>query len=1025
FAGGTADFRYLMAPLGNKKQPARAVFDVNYRDVDLNAWTDFYKMAGLRLTGRASGRNEMSWPLGRYVERHGFGTTTFTSVAGLQGPLVPADAAGEARERYKEQGPFSNHIPLTPVSVAGDVTYAFDPEAIRFEPSRIVTEDTYIAFEGATAYGDRSKIPFRVTSRNWQESDRFLAGIMTAFGAPTRAIPIDGVGKFDGVMLGAFRRPRIEGRFTGSEMRAWEVNWGEIDSDFVVENSYANISRAVIRNGLSRMDVTGQFSLGYPRADGGEQIDARIRLTERPLVDLREAFDLQDYDVDGMLSGDFHVYGEYERPHGFGSMTIARGVAYDEPFSEATAALQFEGDGVRLNAIEMRKGGGTVNGAAYVGWAGSYSFDVDGRNIATDTLALTTYPGYPTLYGALDFTATGGGTFEEPRYDVKWSVSDLFFGEEGIGEMTGRLSMRGLLMTYELEAASPRLAVSGTGRIELNDEMDAEMSFRITDTSLDPYLRQLQPNFSPFASAIASGTIRVVGELYNPDALRIDTSVEQVNVALLDYRLRNQSPIRLSVEHQTLQVDSLKMVGDDTELDLSGSVNLQNQSLTLQASGAANLAVLQGFLPNIRSSGRAELTARISGTATAPVVAGNALLANGRMRSLLFPNALEDVNGIATFDVAGVRLDGITARLGGGAVRFGGRIGMSGYELSEFDVTATGQDMSLRYPEGMRSVVDANLALQGPATAPLVTGTVNVKSANWGRGFGSSGGLFSGLTGGDGAIPAIEGQVAAASSVRFDIRLTAPGTLRIDNDQARVVASADLTMRGTLDRPLLFGHAEIDRGEVEFEGRRYLVTRGSLDFANANRIQPFFDIEAETRVRVPGQTYRVTMRMNGTTERMQPEFTSDPPLGTLDILTLLFSDQAPSGDIELAGLQRPNEREQRLVEARATRALTGALSQEVGRVVEQTFGVDTFQITPLLSDPYQQSASLNLNPSARVTIGKRISNRIFLTYARSLSSSQRDQIILLEFDESESLSWVLSQNEDRTYALEVRKRLAF
>jgi autotransporter translocation and assembly factor TamB len=224
---------------------------------------------------------------------------------------------------------------------------------------------------------------------------------------------------------------------------------------------------------------------------------------------------------------------------------------------------------------------------------------------------------------------------------------------------------------------------------------------------------------------------------------------------------------------------------------------------------------------------------------------------------------------------------------------------------------------------------------------------------------------------------------------------------------------------------VLFGHAEIERGDVEFEGRRYLVTRGTLDFANATRIQPFFDIEAETRVRVPGQTYRVTMRMAGTTERLQPQFTSDPPLQTLDILTLLFSDQAPSGDIELAGLQRPNEREQRLVEARATRALTGALTSEVGRVVEQTFGVDTFQITPLLSDPYQQSASLNLNPTARVTIGKRISNRIFLTYARSLSSTTRDQIILLEFDQSESLSWVLSQNEDRTYALEVRKRHAF
>lgn len=1026
FSGGKADFKYLMAPLGDPVLPARAVFDVTYRDVDLNVLTDFYKLQGLKLAGRAAGHNEMSWPLGHYSERRGSGTATFTSVPGLQGPQLAPEAAADARDRYLIEGPFSQHTPLAPIAVAGDVTYSFDPDVMRFDPSHVLTEDTYVAFEGATAYGERSKMPFRVTSRNWQESDRFLAGIMTAFGAPTHAIPVDGVGRFEGVMLGAFRRPRIEGHFIGSEMRAWDVNWGDVDGDFVVENSYANISRAVIRKGISRMDVTGQYSLGYPRDDGGEQIDGRILVNEWPLSDMKQAFKLQDYKVDGMLAGDFHVYGDYEGPHGFGSMTLARGIAYKEPYAEASASLQFEGEGVRLNGIEMKKGGGTINGAAYVGWNGTYSFEVDGRGLAVDTLHLTTFDGYPTLYGSLDFTASGSGTFIEPRYDVKWSVNDMFFGEEGVGEVTGRLSMRGLLMTYEMEAASPRLAVSGTGRVELNDQMDAELSFRATDTALDPFLRQIQPTFSPYTSAIASGTMRVVGELYNPDALRVDTTFEQVNLRMLDYRLRNQAPIRLSVEHNALQVDALRLVGDDTELDLSGSVNLTDQSLALQASGAANLAVLQGFLPDIRSSGRAEVTARIAGTSAAPVVSGRALLTGGRMRQLSFPHALEDVNGIATFDAAGVRLDGITARLGGGLVRFGGRIGMSGYQLSEFDVTASGEDMNLRYPEGLRSVVDADLALQGPAAAPTITGTVSVNSANWGRGFGTAGGgLFSGLTGGD-AVPTVEGQVAAATSnVRFDVRLTAPSTLRIENDQARIIARADLTLRGTLDRPLVFGRAEIERGDVEFEGRRYVVTRGSLDFANATRIQPFFDIEAETRVRVPGQTYRVTMRMAGTTERMQPQFTSDPPLQTLDILTLLFSDQAPSGDVELARLQRPDERQQRLVEARATRALTGALSQEVGRVVEQTFGVDTFQITPLLSDPYQQSASLNLNPTARVTIGKRISNRIFLTYARSLSSSQRDQIILLEFDESESLSWVLSQNEDRTYALEVRKRHAF
>jgi translocation and assembly module TamB len=169
----------------------------------------------------------------------------------------------------------------------------------------------------------------------------------------------------------------------------------------------------------------------------------------------------------------------------------------------------------------------------------------------------------------------------------------------------------------------------------------------------------------------------------------------------------------------------------------------------------------------------------------------------------------------------------------------------------------------------------------------------------------------------------------------------------------------------------------------------------------------------------------VTLRMMGTTDRMQPTFESDPPLAPIDILTMLFSDTAPTGDIELASLRQPNQREQDILQARATRALTGALSEEVGRVVEQTFGVDTFQITPMLMDPYQDTARLSVNPAARVTIGKRISDRVYLTYARSLSSTSIDEIILLEYDQSDRLGWVLSQNEDRTYALEVRKRHLF
>ena len=243
--------------------------------------------------------------------------------------------------------------------------------------------------------------------------------------------------------------------------------------------------------------------------------------------------------------------------------------------------------------------------------------------------------------------------------------------------------------------------------------MDAELSFRVTDTSLDPYLRVIQPTLSPYTTAVASGTIRVVGELYNPDALRVDTNGRASRRALvrLPAAQRSADPLARRPPGRCRSTHC-KLVGEDTELELTGTVNLTDQSLALQANGAANLAVLQGFLPDVRSSGRAEVTARISGTAHAPVVAGNALLTNGRIRHCRF-RTRSRTSTASRPSTRGPPSRRITARLGGGPVRFGGRIGMSGYQLSEFDVTATGEDMRLRFPEGMRSIVDAELALRG------------------------------------------------------------------------------------------------------------------------------------------------------------------------------------------------------------------------------------------------------------------------------------------------------------------------
>jgi translocation and assembly module TamB len=367
------------------------------------------------------------------------------------------------------------------------------------------------------------------------------------------------------------------------------------------------------------------------------------------------------------------------------------------------------------------------------------------------------------------------------------------------------------------------------------------------------------------------------------------------------------------------------------------------------------------------------------------------------------------------------------ATMGGGRVQFGGRIGFEGYLPGELNLTARGEGMQLRYPEGVRSVVDADLGVRGNFQAPTLGGVVTVRSATWTRRIDPTGGLFD--FGGDGDSGGPPPVVAApVVPLRFDIDVRVPSTLRIDNNLARLVASADLQLSGTYDRPLLFGRAEVDRGEFIFEGRRYLVTRGSIEFNNPTRIEPFFDVEAETRVRVPGQTYRVIVSAAGTIDRLQqPTLSSDPPLPAADVLALLFGDVGRTRDVELRARLDPNQNPRDILTARATQALANPISSEVGRVVEETFGVDTFQVSPSLFDPYSQSTTArgSINPSARVTIGKRISDRVYLTFSRSLSSSRNDQILLLEYDESDRRSWILSRNEDNTYAIEVRVRRTF
>ncbi len=1020
--GGQTTFRYAIAPLGTPTGSTMSL-DATYNGLDLLQLDRLVNLRGLELAGEVAGRTSLAWPSGRMASaRRGEGHTVVTPPAGTA--LAPERLPAEPLPAVPEAQPFDPEPTGRPIPAGADLHYRFEPGLTFFDNSRFSTTHSFVSFSGRLESGGAAEFPFHVTSHDWQESDRLLVAIMTAVAGPTRAVEVGGRGTFDGAMTGSFGAPRIEGQFAGEDVRAWDVRWGRASANLVIQGGYIDITNSRIGDTDDTYILAdGRYALGF-RNDDAEEIRARVQMTNWPIVDLRHAFLLDDWPMDGTMADlDLQLSGQYRNMFGTGRMRIERGRAWGEGFDTATADLELEGTGLRVSRIDLHKGPGRMLGAARIGWDGTYVFNADGEGVPVETLDNFRMDAAP-LSGRLRFKVSGAGEFELPRYDFDASIDDLFIGDEGVGAVSGRFSIVDDMMTIErLVAASSRLQMIGSGTIAFDDAYSSDLRMRFQETALDPYLKfVLTDDISPYSRLVVGGSLEVSGPLATPVDLTVDTVIDNATFTLYDYDLRNDGPLRLRFADGRLALTAFELQGSNTNLELAGGADVRARTFDMAAVGDASLSILQLFSANLTSAGAARLNARLSGSFDAPMLTGDASIADGRFRPFGSPHSLEAINGRIRFASNAINLDQVTGRIGSGEVVFGGSIALDGYQLADYNLTANGRSMRLRYPAGFNSTVDMRLFLTGPRDAPVLSGAIDVLRVSLVGASSSGSGLLGFATAGAGATAGAAPAPAVIddTSVALDIRVSAPRMRVIDNNAARIEASADLQVRGTYNVPLIDGTVEIAGGEVLFNGNRYFVREGAIDF-NPGQPDPVFDLAAETRPRVSGQTFTVNVTVSGTFDRITFNTSSDPWLPESDVISLLFGGTPALGTAEERSLRSSQELQQQMLQTAGAAILANPITSRIGGAVERTGAFDTVQITPILTneDAFQQ-----LNPTARVTFGKRISPRVFLTYSRTIGGLE-EEIILLEYDQSDRMSWVLSRNEDRTFALDFRIRYVF
>jgi hypothetical protein len=144
-----------------------------------------------------------------------------------------------------------------------------------------------------------------------------------------------------------------------------------------------------------------------------------------------------------------------------------------------------------------------------------------------------------------------------------------------------------------------------------------------------------------------------------------------------------------------------------------------------------------------------------------------------------------------------------------------------------------------------------------------------------------------------------------------------------------------------------------------------------------------------------------------------------------DILAVLLGATPNFNTADLRNLRDPQQYEAQLMATLTAQFLVA--QSGVSSIFEKTLPlVDTVQFTPTMLAGGDVSLQ-SLNPNARVTIGKRLSEKLYLIYSRDLNTSSAaiNEVYLLQFDQNNRLQWILSRNEDRSFALDFRFRHIF
>lgn len=704
--------------------------------------------------------------------------------------------------------------------------------------------------------------------------------------------------------------------------------------------------------------------------------------------------------VTGSLSGSGSVRLERNSWEGDGQFTVENGSYDGTRFDGLVAHLGLGDRKLRIRQAEAWRD------ATRVSAAGSVDF------VSRELNLETRLQGFPLqevpivrqkslqARGRIGLSGTLEGTLENPAFSGNLEMDALQYESWRIGSGNGRVEYGNGSIRGDVRIKS------GFGNLRVRADIATSKGYpgratvEFDDLDIQNIITAKPPSYLENLTTAMEGSLEAEGNFENPDSLRIRGDVDGAHFRIHDYEVRNAGRMRFVIANRSFRMESVRFVGEGTSLSLSGTIPLDDSPLLdLSLSGSLNLELLEGVENKLHTSGAATLNIRASGSKKEPQVIGQASFSDTRLDYKDFPFRFSAMQGDIVFSRNLVRFENVRGSTASGTVQLSGIIEHRNAVFRSVNMAISMRNVRVPFPKDFRTVANADLVLNGSTDAQILSGEVDVVRMEYVRSFNlleqlaSHGSVQSGPLTTD---PYLMG-------LRLNVEIRSDSGLSIDNELTRLRAGMRLTLRGTPAYPSLTGHVEASEGTIFFRGSRFEISHATADFVDRNRINPVLEIRAEADVK----TYRLILDAIGDMEHLNINVSSDPPMSTVDIISLLTTGKTETGT-------GTSQRESQMAGMSAASVLSENLTGVIGKRVQRIFGLESFRVDPFL-------AGAENDPTARITVSERLSKEMVVTFSRNLSTNQ-EQIVVIEYDVGRNVSVVATRDEDGKFGLDFRLR---